>query len=59
MNFPAITMHAVSQEPEPCIYAQLDASDVEDEEDDDEETYPEIRLIPQDTGKCMSPMHVA
>ena len=52
--FPNITMHAISQEPEPCIYAQLEAllsEDEEEEEGDDEELYPEIRLVPKDADK--------
>lgn len=53
VGFPAITMHAVAQEPEPCIYAQLEArgSEHEDDEEDDEENYPEIRLVPQNHDK--------
>ena len=47
-------MHAISQEPQPCIYAQLEPSctDSNDEEgSDEEEMYPEIRLIPSDADK--------
>lgn len=46
-------MHAISQEPEPCIYAQLEACMSEEEQDEtDEELYPEIRLVPKDADKC-------
>ena len=47
-------MHAISQEPEPCIYAQLEAcmSEEEQDETDEEELYPEIRLVPKDADKC-------
>ena len=51
-------MHAVSQEPLPCIYAQLEpaSNDSNDEQDDsEEEQYPEIRLIPDDPNKCELP----
>ena len=52
-------MHAISQEPEPCIYAQLETLLSEDEEEeeeeeedgDSEELYPEIRLVPEDADK--------
>lgn len=47
-------MHAISQEPQPCIYAQLEPSctDSDNEEgSDQEEMYPEIRLIPSDADK--------
>ena len=58
--FPAITMHAVSQEPEPCIYAQLETtlSEVGDEDDSGEELHPEIRLVPKDATICEFPLHV-
>ena len=48
-------MHAISQEPQPCIYAQLEpcGSISQDEESgEEEELYPEIRLIPSDANKC-------
>ncbi len=48
-------MHAISQEPQPCIYAQLEpcGSNSQDEESgEEEELYPEIRLIPSDANKC-------
>ena len=44
-------MHAVSQEPQPCIYAQLEAVNSDNDEEDDQETYPEIRLIPAEPQK--------
>lgn len=48
-------MHAISQEPQPCIYAQLEpcGSISQDEESgEEEELYPEIRFIPSDANKC-------
>ncbi len=57
VTFPAITMHAISQEPQPCIYAQLEppSNDNNDSNDEgDEELYPEIRLIPSEPDKCES-----
>ncbi|KAL3134055.1 hypothetical protein ABBQ32_008484 [Trebouxia sp. C0010 RCD-2024] len=50
-TFPTITMHAISQEPAPCIYAQLEAANSESSEEEDDDTYPEIRLIPADSSK--------
>ncbi|KAA6421981.1 MAG: chloride conductance regulatory ICln [Trebouxia sp. A1-2] len=52
-TFPTITMHAISQEPQPCIYAQLEpcGSNSQDEESgEEEELYPEIRFIPSDAN---------
>lgn len=53
-------MHAVSQEPEPCIYAQLEATVGEDDTEDDceEELYPEIRLVPRDAATCECALHL-
>ena len=48
-------MHAISQEPQPCIYAQLEpcGSNSQDEESgEEEELYPEIRFIPSDANTC-------
>lgn len=48
-------MHAISQEPQPCIYAQLEpcGSISQDEESgEEEEMYPEIRFIPSDANTC-------
>ena len=48
-------MHAISQEPQPCIYAQLEpCGGVSQDEDsgEEEEMYPEIRFIPSDANKC-------
>lgn len=50
-TFPTITMHAISQEPAPCIYAQLETASSESSEEDVSNTYPEIRLIPADSSK--------
>lgn len=63
-TFPTITMHAISQEPAPCIYAQLETASSESSEEDVSNTYPEIRLIPADSSKrehlcgdCKAPYH--
>ena len=45
-------MHAISQEPMPCIYAQLETAHNDSSEEDDDDTYPEIRLIPADSNNC-------
>lgn len=46
-------MHAISQEPVPCIYAQLEtACSASSEDDENEDMYPEIRLVPADSDKC-------
>ena len=44
-------MHAISQEPHPCIYAQLESTS-SDSIVDEEEPYPEIRLTPTDSTEC-------
>ena len=51
-------MHAISQEPVPCIYAQLEtACSASSEDDESNDMYPEIRLIPADCDKCeLSPV---
>ena len=48
-------MHAISQEPQPCIYAQLEAANSYSEEDHSEELYPEIRLFPAEPDQCEFP----
>ena len=45
-------MHAISQEPMPCIYAQLETAHSDSSEEEDDDTYPEIRLTPVDPGNC-------
>lgn len=45
-------MHAISQEPVPCIYAQLETSHSDSSEEEDDDTYPEIRLTPADSENC-------
>ena len=45
-------MHAISQEPMPCIYAQLETAHSDSSQEDDDDMYPEIRLIPGDSDKC-------
>lgn len=46
-------MHAISQEPVPCIYAQLEtACSASSEDDENDDMYPEIRLIPAESDKC-------
>ena len=58
-TFPTITMHAISQEPMPCIYAQLETANSDSNEEDDDDTYPEIRLIPADSDKREHPALLA
>ncbi|KAK9824000.1 hypothetical protein WJX72_006891 [[Myrmecia] bisecta] len=56
VDYQTITMHALSQDPEafdrPCIYAQLEASTSGeyDENDEEEEVSPELRLVPADSA---------
>lgn len=45
-------MHAISQEPTPCIYAQLETAHSNSSQEDADDMYPEIRLIPADSDKC-------
>lgn len=52
-TFPTITMHAISQEPHPCIYAQLESTS-SDSIVDEEEPYPEIRLTPTDSTELQN-----
>ena len=56
-KFPSITMHAISQEPQPCIYAQLEAANSNSDEEQSEELYPEIRLFPAESDQREFPRH--
>lgn len=63
VDYVNIVVHAVSRDPEissqACIYAQLDTSHIEinDEDEDEDPIEPEMRLIPslQNEGKCSQP----
>ncbi len=61
LNYQTITMHAISQDPEafsrPCIYAQVEPStsgEYDDNEDEVDES-PELRLVPAASSACKCP----